>query len=96
MFHILASSSTTKVVRSTPPLSASPPHAELFSAIGLPPVGDFTAQVPFASAQHGTHQGMQARQRRAVAPAGGRCQAFDRVPIKRPAALFMAHMQGPG
>ena len=50
MFHILASSSTTKDVRSTPPLSALPLHAELLSLMGLPPVVDFTAHVPLASA----------------------------------------------
>ncbi len=50
MFHILASSSTTIDVRSAPPSSAVPPHAELRSLIGLPPFGDLMAHVPFVSA----------------------------------------------
>ena len=50
MFHILASSSTTIDVRSAPPSSAVPLHAELRSLIGLPPFGDLMAHVPFVSA----------------------------------------------
>ncbi len=52
MFHILASSSTTSVVRSAPPSSAVPPHAELRSLMGLPPFGDLMAHVPLLPTQH--------------------------------------------
>jgi len=55
MFHILASDSVTKGVRSLPSCMF-PLQAELLRLTGLPSTVDFTAQVPLLSAWGKEHQ----------------------------------------